>query len=83
MMAPIGARGAANGSAQSLPSQPKKQSQWERNVPAATTRPLPLHCSAPKGHIFASEEMLGGTCQCPVPFHDACARSTCRGSVGR
>jgi hypothetical protein len=43
MIAPLGARGAANGSAQSLPSQPKKQSQLERNVPAATMRPLPLH----------------------------------------
>ena len=43
MIAPLGARGAANGSAQSLPSQPKKQSQLERKVPAATMRPLPLH----------------------------------------
>lgn len=46
-IAPLGARGSANGVAQSLPSQPQKQSQTARNVPAATTRPLPLHCKSP------------------------------------
>jgi hypothetical protein len=44
-IADLGERGSANGSPQSLPSQPQKQSQDERNEPAATMRPLPLHCT--------------------------------------
>ena len=44
-IAPFGA--AASGALQSSPCQPQKQSQAARKVPAATTRPLPLHCASP------------------------------------
>jgi hypothetical protein len=43
--APFGA--AESGSLQSSPCQPQKQSHCARKVPAATTRPLPLHCASP------------------------------------